>query len=45
MSPVDSWGIPSRSSILGPWVPFPAPGGPKRIYCEWIDGWINWLIS
>mmetsp|Transcript_1691 Transcript_1691/g.3689 ORF Transcript_1691/g.3689 Transcript_1691/m.3689 type:complete len:215 (-) Transcript_1691:37-681(-) len=31
MSPVESWGMPSRSSILGPCVPFPAPGGPNRI--------------
>jgi hypothetical protein len=23
MSPVESWGIPSLSTILGPWVPFP----------------------
>jgi hypothetical protein len=28
MSPVESCGMPNKSSILGPCVPFPAPGGP-----------------
>mmetsp|Transcript_28219 Transcript_28219/g.62996 ORF Transcript_28219/g.62996 Transcript_28219/m.62996 type:complete len:221 (+) Transcript_28219:481-1143(+) len=31
MSPVESCGMFSSSSIFGPCVPLPAPGGPKRI--------------
>mmetsp|Transcript_7763 Transcript_7763/g.29042 ORF Transcript_7763/g.29042 Transcript_7763/m.29042 type:complete len:223 (+) Transcript_7763:363-1031(+) len=31
ISPVLSWGVPSFFSIAGACVPFPAPGGPKRI--------------
>ena len=31
MSPVDNWGVPNASTILGACVPFPEPGGPKRM--------------
>ena len=31
MSPVESCGMSSVSTILGAWEPLPAPGGPKRI--------------
>src|SRR5215210_3043731 len=31
MSPVESCGIPNRSTMRTAWVPFPAPGGPRRI--------------
>eukprot|EP00756_Hemistasia_phaeocysticola_P065720 Hpha_TRINITY_DN8747_c0_g1::TRINITY_DN8747_c0_g1_i1::g.45445::m.45445 len=30
-SPVDNCGIPNAAASLGPWVPLPDPGGPKRI--------------
>ena len=44
MSPVESWGIPRRFSILGPWVPFPAPGGPKRICWLVVGCWLLVVI-
>eukprot|EP00966_Prymnesium_polylepis_P324382 7380433-Prymnesium_polylepis.2 len=31
MSPVESWGVLSLSTIFGACEPLPAPGGPKRI--------------
>mmetsp|Transcript_676 Transcript_676/g.1850 ORF Transcript_676/g.1850 Transcript_676/m.1850 type:complete len:217 (+) Transcript_676:342-992(+) len=31
MSPVDNWGVPNASTILGACVPLPEPGGPKRM--------------
>src|SRR6267143_5565092 len=31
MSPVESWGIPNRAVSRLAWVPFPAPGGPRRM--------------
>src|SRR3954453_15884069 len=30
MSPVETAGTPRRSESVWAWVPFPAPGGPKR---------------
>ncbi len=30
MSPVETCGFPVNSTIIEAWVPFPAPGGPKR---------------
>ena len=31
MAPVDTVGIPSRAEIRSAWVPFPAPGAPRKI--------------
>ena len=37
MSPVESCGTPSVSTIFGACEPFPAPGGPKRIMMSLPD--------
>src|SRR5690554_5324155 len=37
MSPVETWGTPSRSATRAAWVPFPAPGGPMNSSLMRID--------
>jgi hypothetical protein len=43
ISPVDNWGIPYVSTILGATVPLPKPGGPRRIII--LRGGTMWVTE